>query len=134
MRTYKYLYYKLYCIWQRKKNESENARINAVISITFLLCLNIVSIPLVGIAILGHEAINLPNLPERWILFLAVIASGVGQYFLLAHNKRHLKTAREFGGESELKRKKGLTYTWIYIIISIGLPLLFLFYFAQMSK
>lgn len=129
MRLYKYLYYKLFCLWLRKKDEPENAYINAVISIAFLTCINIVSIPLVLMAVFGKDVITMPQLPNRWIIFTVVIAYGVLQYFLLAHKKKYLKIAEEFKNETEEQSKKGTLYTLLYVIISIGIPL-YIFFFT----
>jgi len=129
MGTYKYLYYKLFCIWLKKKDEPENAYINAVITISFLVCLNLLSIPLVLMAIFGKDIITIPELPDKWVLFIIVIAYGVSQYFLLAHNKKYIAIINKYKDENEEKRKKGLFYTWVYIIISIGIPI-YIFFFT----
>lgn len=122
MRLYKYLYYKLYCLWLKKKDETESAYINAVISISLLLGFNIASIPMILMAIFGKDSIPFPELPSKWILYLIVIAFGVSQYFLLAHKKKYLKIVDEFKKETESQSRKGFLYTWIYIVITIGIP------------
>lgn len=129
MKTYEYLYYKLFCIWLKKKDEPENAYINAVITISFLVCLNILSIPLILMALFGKDIITIPELPDKWIIFTIVIGYGISQYFLLAHKKKYIKIIEKYKDETELKRKRGLLYSWIYIIISIGIPI-YIFFFT----
>lgn len=122
MRIYKYLYYKLYCLWLKKKDEPENAYINAVISISLLIGFNLASIPLVMMALFGRNMFVNFEFPPNWIIYILVILFGISQYFLLAHKGRYLKIIDEFKNESEIKRKKSLLYTWVYIIITIGIP------------
>ncbi|MBT3208713.1 MAG: hypothetical protein HN704_15250 [Bacteroidetes bacterium] len=130
MKTYRYLYYKLYCIWLKKKDEPENARINAVITITFLLYVNIVSIPLILLAIHKNEIINLPEIGSNVKIWIGLILVGAGimNYFILARKKEHAKIIEEFKMENKSKRKKGMVYTILYLIVSFGIPLyIFLF-------
>lgn len=116
-------------MWLRRKSETDIAHLNAVISIAFLIFLNIVSIPLVLMTIFGKDIITIPELPPSWVLFIIVIIYGICHYFILAHKKKYLKIAEEFKGESEEKSKKGNLYVWIYIILSIGVPL-YIFFFT----
>ena len=131
MKTYRYLYYKLYCIWLKKKDEPENAHINAVITITFLLYVNIMSIPLILLAASKNEIINLPenNFNAKvWIAVILVVA-GIFNYFILARKRQHNKIIEEFKSESEGKSKKGIAYTILYMIVSFGIPL-YIFFFT----
>jgi hypothetical protein len=131
MKTYRYLYYNLYCIWLKKKDEPENAHINAVITITFLLYVNIMSIPLILLAASKNEIINLPesNLNVKvWIAAILVV-TGIFNYFILARKRQHNKIVEEFKSKSVEKRKKGITYTIFYMIVSFGIPL-YIFFFT----
>nr|WP_320117912.1 hypothetical protein [uncultured Marinifilum sp.] len=130
MNIYRYLYYKLYCIWLKKKDESENASINAVITLTFLLYVNFFSIPLILLAIYKKDFINLPEINLNVGALITIIMVGIGllNYLLLARKKQHIKIVEEFIIESEEKRKKGMVYVLLYLIISFGIPLyVFLF-------
>jgi len=64
MKIYRYLYYKLFCIWLKKRDEPENAHINAIISISFLVCINIISIPLILMAVFGTDTISFPEIKQ----------------------------------------------------------------------
>lgn len=131
MKLYRYLYYKLYCIWLRKKDKPEDAHINAVITITFLIYVNIISIPLVWLAAFKSEVINLPEVNTEvkiWIVGLLVV-TGLLNYFILARKKKHEVIVEEYNKESDKQRKKGLSYTWLYIVISLGIPL-YIFFFT----
>lgn len=128
MKLYKYLFYKLFCLWLRKKDEVENAHINAVISMAFLTGINLISIPLILMASFGKDVISIPQLPSNWILFLVVIIYGVIQYFLLAYKKKYLEIVEEYKNENEEKNKMGTFFIWLYIVISLGIPLFILFF------
>ncbi|MDE5423326.1 hypothetical protein L3073_13990 [Ancylomarina sp. DW003] len=130
MKTYRYLYYKLYCIWLKKKNEPENAHINAVMTITFLTYLNLFNIPLVLMAVSRREVIHLPeiNMNVNVLIAAFLIGAGILNYFFLARKKQHIKIIEEFKMESERKRKRGMAYTVLYLIITFGIPLYISFF------
>jgi hypothetical protein len=120
----------LYCIWLKKKDEPENAAINAVITLTFLLYVNLFSIPLLVMAIYKKDFINLPEINLNRSVWLSVILIGTGilNYFSLARKRQHDKIFEEFKMESKGKSKKGIIYTLLYLTISLGIPLyIFLF-------
>ena len=125
MKTYRYLYYKLYCIWLKKKDERENARINAVMILTFLLYMNFMTVELVPLALFKKEIIGVSEINANEYIFIPIvfIISVIINYILLARKKQHEKIIEEFKSESEAKRKKGMVLTVLYIIVSIGIPL-----------
>lgn len=129
MRAYRYLYYRLFRIWQKKNNERNAAHINAIITISFLVCINVVSIPLVLVAVIGKDIFTFPEINRKWPIFLAVILFGVIQYYLLAHKNKHLQIVKEFEGETDNQRQRSAFFTWIYMILSIGIPL-YIFFFT----
>ena len=130
MRVYRYLYYNLFSIWLKKKDEYENARINAVITITFLIYVNAFSIPLVFLAISKNEIVNLPENNLSTLIWIAVFLLFVGvlNYFSLARKECHNRIIDEFKAESQVKRKKGLILTTLYLIISFSIPLIIFFF------
>lgn len=132
MKFYRYLYFNLYQLWLKKKDEPENAHINSVITITFLLYVNIMSIPLISLAASKKEIINLPQVNVNVKIWIAVILVSVGifNYLLLARKRQHNKIIEEFKSESEKKRKKGMAYTIFYLIVSFGIPL-YIFFFTN---
>ena len=115
-----------------RKNEAEITHINAIIAISMLVLLNIASIPLLIMAILGTESIPDFHLPSKLVLFISFIIYSIVQYFLLAYNKKYLKIYSEFNNESEKRKKWGVILTRIYILISIGIPL-YIFFFSTPS-
>lgn len=129
MKTYRYLYYRLFCIWQKKRNERNIAHINAIISVSFLVCINVVSIPLVLMALLGSDIFSFPEMNRKWPIFLVVVFFGIIQYYLLVHNKKHLQIVKEFEDETDVQRQRSIFYTWLYMLLSIGIPL-YIFFFT----
>lgn len=130
MKTYRYLYYKLYCIWLKKKDEVENARINAVLILTFSFYINIINISLILLVLLKTEIIKLSEIDANEYIFIPIIfiASVTINYLLLARKKQHEKIIEEFKSESEAKRKRGMLYTILYLIVSFGTPLYIAFF------
>lgn len=89
MEIYKYLYYNLYLLWLKKKDEPENAHINAVITLTFFLYVNIMSIPLLLMAIFREEIIALPNLTSdiKYIIVSFIITGAIKLFVLRKKTK-----------------------------------------------
>ncbi len=131
MKTYRCLYYNLYRIWLKKKDEPENAHINAVITISFLLYVNMMSIPLALVAIFKNEVINLPEINMEVKVWIVTFLIGVGifNYILLGRKKKHNKIVEEFKVESERKKKNGFYFTVLYLVISLSIPL-YIFFFT----
>jgi len=126
----KYLYYRLYCIWLKKKDEQKNAHVNAVITLTFLLYLNIVSIPLISLAVFNYELVDMPGIDDRIkiLIILILIGTGLLNYFLFARKEQHQRIIDEFASESDKKRKLGTLIAIFYIVISLIVPIyIFLF-------
>lgn len=115
----------------KKKDEPENAHINAVITISFLLYVNIISIPLIFLAASKNEIINLPQMNVNVKIWIAVIlvSLGIFNYFLLGRKRQHNKIIEEFKSESKEKRKKGTMFTIFYLIVSFVIPL-YIFFFT----
>lgn len=130
MKTYRYLYYQLYRIWLKKKDEVENARINAVLTLTFSLCINIINIPLILLVLLKTEIIRLSEIDANEYIFIPIVflVGGIFNYLLLARKKQHKKIIEEFKSECEAKRKRGMMFTILYLVMSIGIPLYIAFF------
>ncbi len=128
MKIYKRLYYNLYCIWLKKNDESENAHINAVITITFSLYVNIMNVLLIIFLMNKKDMLDLPELDSNVMLFIGVflVAVGIFNYVLLGRKEQHNKIIEEF--ESEKDNKDGLYFTLLYILISFGMPFFILFF------
>lgn len=54
-------------------------------------------------------------------------------YYLHA-KKQHEKIFEEFKSESEAKRKRGMVYTILYLIVSFGTPLYIAFFIQPHNK
>ena len=98
MKIYRYLYYNLFRFWLRKKDESESAHINAVITITFSLYVNIMSLPLILFATNKYVIFNLPDININVKIWIVSLLLGVGilNYILLARKQQHDKIIEEF--------------------------------------
>ena len=135
MKFYRYIYYNLVILWLRKKDEPENARINAVLTISALLFLNILNIFIIIVIADKNKLIDLPdfNLPEInfdtkvWIVGVLFVVA-VLNYLLLARKKQFLKIIEEFELESVEEKRRGIIRTVFLLIGSLGFPIyIFLF-------
>jgi len=130
MKVYKCLYYNLYKMWLKKKDEPQNARINAVMTITILLYVNIISVPLVALAFYKKEIIHLPDISMKVKLCIAtcLIVIGILNFVLLGRKKQHNKIVKKFKAIEKNNKQNGYYFTIMYLIISLGIPLyVFLF-------
>ncbi|WP_298651242.1 hypothetical protein [uncultured Proteiniphilum sp.] len=114
----------------RKKDEVENARINAVLTLTFSLYINIINISLILLVLLKTEIIKLSEIDANEYIFIPIVflVGGIFNYLLLARKKPHEKIIEEFKSESEVKRKRGMMFTILYLVMSIGIPLYIAFF------
>jgi len=115
----------------KKKDEPENAHINAVITITFLLYVNIMSIPLTFVATLKNEIISLPEINMNVKVWIVIFLIGVGtlNYMLLGRKKRHNKIVEEFKAKSVWSKKNDYYFTMLYLVVSLSIPL-YIFFFT----
>lgn len=129
MRVYKYLYYNLYRIWLKKKNETENARMNAVITLTFSLWINMLNIALISFVIFNKDIFNLPESSLKVNIWIGIIIVFIGilNYLLLGRKKQHNKIIDKFETNSKRKNKTGGYITLIYILITFSIPLCLFF-------
>lgn len=125
IRYYRFLYYNLYRLWQIKKDERENAPINAIISISALTWFNGITILLIMQDFFGITVFNMSEMPPYWLLIFIFICYGIFQYFLLAAHGKHKKIVEEFKNIKPKKRIWGRYITVIYVIISILVCLIF---------
>jgi len=117
-------------LWLKKKDEPENAYINAILSITFLVYLTLIDISYIPFAFFERDIFHLPpaSLNVKIVILTTAIALGIFNYFLLAYKKKYLKIVEEFKDETEKQRKRGTLYVWIYAIVTIGIPFFSLFF------
>jgi len=130
MKIYRYIYYKCYCLWLKKKDEPENAHINAVMSITILIYMNLLDFLFIFSTIFKDVKLKLPVVSTnvKIVICTIMISFGLLNYFLLAYKKKYLKLIKEFKDETEKQRKRGTIYVWIYAIVTIGIPFFILFF------
>ncbi|WP_282036655.1 hypothetical protein [Saccharicrinis aurantiacus] len=131
MKIYRYLYYNLFLLWLKKKDEPENAHINAVITITFLLYTNLMSIPLSLVAIFKNEIIAIPEINTNVKIWIAIFLIGVGilNYMLLGRKREHNKIVTEFMASSKRIKRNSFYYTLLYIVTSLSIPF-YIFFFT----
>ena len=125
MKVLRSLYYYLFCIWSSKKDEPWNAHINAVITMSFILYVNLISIPLILMSVFRNEIIDLPELSSNMKILIigGLILVGTINYFLFAHKTKHKRILEGYLEMSDNRKKKGIIITVIYLIVSLAIPL-----------
>ncbi|WP_313381502.1 hypothetical protein [Proteiniphilum saccharofermentans] len=108
----------------------ENARINAVMILTFTLYANFMNILLIILVLTKKDILKLTeiNADMRIVIPAILVTGGIINYLLLARKKPHEKIIEEFKSESEAKRKRGMMFTILYLIMSYGIPLYIAFF------
>ncbi len=125
MKLYKFIYYRLYCLWLLKKDEKDKAHINAAISISFLIGINVLTIPILFIPLFWKYP-NLSVPPTfKWLVFSLVFGLELVNTIILLSKHRYLKIIHYFTNEDEQKRKKGIVIAIVYVIITICFPILY---------
>jgi hypothetical protein len=111
--AYKYLYYRIYSWNRRTWGESDVPHFNALLGVSFLLCLNLISC-LTAVEVLTGRRVVLSR--------LTVVVSGLtvllASYFLLVHKRRYREIAREFSNETSIQRRRRLVAAIIYVTLS----------------
>jgi len=108
----------------------ENARINAVITLTFSLFANGLSFVL--ILLIYFEIDLVPKLADgEFHLFigLPLIMIGVINWVALGRFDAHQLIQAKFETSSMFPQKKTSKIVWLYLTISFGLPMLIFFFF-----
>jgi len=119
----KYLYYRIYDWNLRAWGESDLPQYNAIIGISFLIYLNIVSIFIAIETLTGKQYLLFAPNTDYYIAATFLILL-VFNYFLLVRNRKYLKIAEEFKGENSIQKRKGLFFIWLYVIGSFAMLIL----------
>lgn len=124
MKTYRYLYYRLFCKFQKSKNHRDIAKSSAISFITLLNCINIITIPFVINDIANKEIIQFPNLTspriKAYVILFFFILSFFN-YFILCFRKKHNDINEEFKNESSAEKKVGSLNIILYIFVSLSI-------------
>jgi len=115
MNFYKYFFYRRYKRWQKSKKWYETAQYNALIDITVLSWINIVTLSL-----FLHEYPKL--FLNKWFVMICLIITFIIHYLLLC-NKEKYKIIESYFNKKNMERMNyaNLSY-WLYIILTIILP------------
>ena len=133
MKTYRYIYYKLFVLFSKNKQYSDLPAFYAVLWFTFSICLNIMSIIIVLMLLFKKSEIDISftSLLRNMYIVVFFIIFGIINYIFLATKNNHNKIYEKFRNESEIKKKKGNFLVILYLIISICLfPLFAIIYGA----
>lgn len=121
MKFYRKLYYNLYLLWLRKKDEKSNAKINAVITLTFFSYINFLTIYLLIFAFWKDFKNHMPGLSNYKYEIVGVLTLiGILNYFHLGRKRNHDNIVREFSPQ----KNSYIINSSLYLIVSFMLPIL----------
>jgi hypothetical protein len=134
MKLYYHLYFCLFLIWSKKKNEQSSAKINAIITLTFLLYCNVLTVPLLYMHIFRASLFHIGEvtLNVKFIIAFLLIAGGIFNYFFLCKYK-HLQIENLFYSKTDKIRKIAVFFTYIYLFASFLIPIYILFNATPLS-
>jgi hypothetical protein len=115
-KLYKYLFFKLYRL-AVKMNMDTTPEYTAFVSVVALVFMNILSIDGI-LKLAGMRPGFLDGLSTPTVVVL-IISLGVPQYFLLVHNRKYEKIAKEFDNESLTRARTGAALVLFYVILSL---------------
>ena len=114
----------------KKKNELDNARINAVITITFSLYVNFMNFFLILLVAFKGNIFKLPeqSLKVNIVIVIFLILIGILNYLILGREKQHKRIVDKFYSNDYKKKQIGVCTAVIYLLLTFGIPLsIFLF-------
>jgi ABC-type sulfate transport system permease component len=120
MKAYRYLFFATYNLWLKKKSENSIAHINTIITLTLSIFTNIISIPLVYLAIFKEELLAVSDVPfsKNSSIAIILIIIGVVQYLLFGRQKKLLIIMKEF---ENCNYRKAISISIIYLVVTFGL-------------
>jgi drug/metabolite transporter (DMT)-like permease len=136
MKYYRYLYYKFFCLWHKKKSEQDIAPMNAASAISLTFAMLFVSIVLILLLFFKERVDFLVffNDKNRIIWLILGLLFYFSNWFFLARGKHHQKILEEFKDETDVQRKRGMIVAIVFLIVSLGAPLVILGSFYLMNK
>jgi hypothetical protein len=102
--------------------ESDMPQFNAMFGVSFLIYCNILTV-FVAVEVLTGIPIRTPTRLSKYHAGAILILVGLVNYFLLVHDGKYKKIAKEFEKESVAHKRRGLIGIWVYIIGSFALPI-----------
>lgn len=114
-------------IWRKKKDEIDNAPINGIITITFLPFVNLVSVPLIIMAIFGTSIFDFPTF-NKWNILYIFAGFGFFNYWILLRNGKSHEIIKRFNQLDAALQKRGYRLTVLYLLITIMIPLIIFFF------
>ena len=115
--AYQYLFYKFYRWSQKVNSESGWHEDNAVIMVSFMVMINLFTIPAVVQVLTGYKALALVDIPKIHGVWIAALIYTVN-YSLLKYKIGYSNIIEKFEGESAQKRRKGNIIVVCYFFCS----------------
>ena len=94
--------------------ETDLPQYNACLGVSFLVCLNIMTIPAAIDAFFGGHLVPDSQSAKVGLIFVFALVL-ILSYFVLVHDRRYKQIAKEFAHESHSQRRKRLVLVLLYI-------------------
>lgn len=121
MKYYEFLFYNFIKLWKKKKDEVENAPINAIITITFFTYLNLITLLLIIFSVFGRVIFDFQDF-NKWNIIYFLIGLGIINYIILMRKGKYKKIVNRFNKLDFKLQKVGYRFTIAYLIASLLLP------------
>ena len=118
IRAYEYLFYKLYSFESIWKWFDPVPEFSALLIMVCLEWMNIYWI--LGVSERLVHARLIPAL-SNWQVIVAMCLIALPQYFLLVHNRKYKRIAKEFSSEGKWQKYIGSGLVLLYVLLSVGL-------------
>jgi hypothetical protein len=114
----RYLYYRIY-VWNRQaQGESDVPQFNALLGTSFLMLMNLLSIPFIldalGIATMSTAAF-------RSLVIVLMPMTFAMHYLLLFRRERYRRIEIEFSNETDTSHRRGTVAILTYVVATFGL-------------
>jgi hypothetical protein len=119
MKSFKYLYYRLYT-WNLKTwGESDLPQWNALLGVSFMMFLNLCLFGML-FQFLGLKIFLRDEIPKIEIT-LVMLGLFVLNYFLFIYQKKYQGFVKEIPKETLKRRRRNTVLIWLYVILSFSL-------------
>ena len=117
--AYKYLYYRIYSWNLRKWGEIDVPQFNALLGVTFLVYLNIITL-LIAIQLICRFRILEQIKLSKIHAIVGIIAIGLINYFIFLYNSKYKQLAKQFKKKTEIEKKRRFLCCSIYVVFTFA--------------
>ena len=126
MKFYKYIYYRIYSWHLKKFGKNDAPQWSALFVVSLMVFCNIMFIMLL-LNSFTIKTLYYGSNSARLEIILTVLVLYLANYFIFIVKKKYKKIVQEFKNEKPSERFRNTIKFWAYIILSITLPILYIY-------